>query len=240
MKQVLGRFGHSLVWKPLQLLVFCLFGLVGCATVPTLHELNYTDGAAIATLSSSVSLAYASPDKSISGSGVIMYQKPGQFRIVILSPFGSVLQEISIQNQQITILDTGHKIAFTGNLSQIPEQSYFSGWKYIHWLVDNEIAMKSVGDKTVQRTGRNGELEKVVYVNGLVSEKSSDTGSSVKYQKYSVIQGIAVPLEILCETAGKDRLTVTFDEPEVNTPFARDMFVPKNYITGIPGRSSSN
>ena len=207
--------------------VFFSFMLSGCSSVPSIKDVSYSDGAIVSTLSSSVSLSYSSSEKSISGSGIIMYQKPAQFRVVVLSPFGSVLQEIFIHNQDITIVDPGNKLAFKGLLAELPEQSYFSGWKYIHWLVDNDIPLRANGDKTVERVGSHGESERVVFENGLVSEKSTARGSSVKYRRYTTVQGVALPLEIICETAGKDKLTVKFDDPEVNTSLAHETFIPQ-------------
>lgn len=230
MVNILFYFRKYTVLKLLRRLLCLLLPahiLFGCVAALPIAELHYTSGAVVESLSSNASLSYASPDRSISGSGMLMFRKPDQIRAVIISPFGSVLQEVYLHGEQIAIVDSGNGIAFAGNYTDLPEKGDLSGWRYIHWLMDVGTPDSRNGTAVVERTNRFGQQEKVFFEKGLLVSKWLSDGSHVTYGRYTTAQGVAYPLEIRYETSEKDTFTILLEDPEINLPFAEDTFTPK-------------
>lgn len=201
--------------------------LSGCLSLRSPAEITYADGAAVTSLSSNVSLSYTAPGRSISGSGFLMYRKPDQMRAVILSPFGSVLQEIYVSAELITIIDAGSGIAFSGTYMDLPDKGDFSGWRHIHWLVDIDPPDSSRGNSVIERINRFGQPEQASFENGLLISKTTASGGYVRYARYTAVHGVAFPLEITYETAAKEKFTILLEDPEINVPFADGVFTPK-------------
>lgn len=211
------------------LLQFFVIAIIfsGCQLFRPPAEITYTGGASFRSLSSNASLTYRSPERSISGNGFLMYQKPDQMRMVVLSPFGSVLQEVFVSGEIVTIVDSGNGIAFRGNIKDLPEKGDFSGWHYIHWLIDIDPPDSSRINAVIERKNRFGELEQASFENGLLTSKTAAAAGHIKYGRYNVIQGIPFPQELTYETAAKETFSIRLEDPEINVPFAPDAFVPK-------------
>ena len=199
--------------------------LPGCLALRPSPEVKYSGGV-VGSLSSSVSLAYTSPERSISGSGYLLYRKPDQMRVVILSPFGSVLQEINVSGELVTIIDAGNGIAFNGAQKDLPDKGDFSGWRYINWLIDIDPPDPSKNNVTIERTNRFGQPEKAVFENGLLISKTTASVGHVRYGNYASVQGSALPLEITLETAALEKFTILLEDPEINIPVADGAFSP--------------
>jgi len=197
----------------------------GCMTARPMAELRYTDGSVAESLSSNVSLSYVSPDKRVSGSGVLMFRKPDQIRAVILSPFGSVLQEVYVYGEQVTIIDAGNGTAFNGSYLDLPGKSNFSGWRNIHWLIDIDPPEFSRRTTVIERTNRYKKKKKASFENGLLISKTTAEGDRVWYKRYTTVNGVAFPLEIIYKTVANIKFTLQFDEPEINVPFADGAFI---------------
>ena len=221
-----GSVSFQTIRSALVLLTFLVI-LAGCLTVRSPAEIKYTNGAVVDSLSSKISLSYSAPGRSISGSGYLMYRKPEQLRIVILSPFGSVLQEIFISGELVTIIDTGNGIAFSGTFMDLPDKGDFSGWRYIHWLIDIDPPDSLRGNDVIERDNRFGQQERAAFENGLLVSKTTLAGGQVRYGRYAAVQGVPFPHEIKYESAAKEKFTITFEDAETNVPFADDVFMPK-------------
>ncbi len=202
------------------------FSLSGCVAVRPSQELVYASGGVVQSLSSNVSLSYAAHGRSISGSGYLMYLKPDKMRVVILSPFGSVLQEIYVSGELVTIVDAGNGVAFSGNFMDLPDKGDFSGWRYIHWLIDIDPPDPSRGNAVIDRINRFGQPEKATFENGLLISKSTEAAGLVRYGRYAVVQGGAFPLEIIYEAATQEKFTLLLEEPETNVPLTDTAFMP--------------
>ena len=204
--------------------------LSGCAGLRPAEELKYTDGSVAESLSSNASLSYVSSDQSFSGSGVLMFRKPDQIRAVILSPFGSVLQEIFVNGENITIVDAGNGTAFSGSFMDLPAKGNLGGWRNIHWLIDIDPPEFSRRTTAIERTNRYGHQEKAVFENGLLISKRTAEGDHVRYEKYTTVKGVAFPLEIIYKSVADEKFTIQFEEPEINVPLADGVF------TANPGK----
>lgn len=208
------------------LLVLMPVFLTGCLTLRTPVELEYTSGAVVTSFSSNASFSYAASGRSVSGSGYLLYRTPDQMRAVILSPFGSVLQEVYLIGDLITIIDTGNGIAFSGTSADLPDKGNFSGWRNIHWIIDIDPPDSARNNSVIERINRFGHQEKATFENGLLVSKSSAADGFVKYNRYTVVQGAAFPLEITYETVAREKFSIRFEDLESNTAFAAGAFVP--------------
>ena len=144
------------------------------------------------SLSSNVSLSSVISGQSISGSGVLMFRKPDQIRAVILSPFGSVLQEVYVHGERVSIIDAGNGTAFHGSYIDLPGKSIFSGWRNIHWLIDIDPPEYSRRTTVIERTNRYGHQEKAAFGNGLLISKTTAAGDSVWYNRYTTVKGLSL------------------------------------------------
>lgn len=212
--------------RPALLLVTMAIFLSGCLAARTPSDLKYANGTVVTSLSSNVSLSYTTPERSISGSGYLMYRKPDQMRVVILSPFGSVLQEVYINCELVTIIDSGNETAFSGNYMDLPDKGDYSGWRYIHWLIDIDPPDSALSNTVIERINRFGQPETAVFENGLLISKTTASGGLVRYGRYTAIQGTPFPLEITYETVAGEKFTIQLEEPEINVSFTDVAFTP--------------
>lgn len=199
--------------------------LSGCASGRPPAEFFFANGI-VKSLSSNVSLSYSRSDRSISGSGILMFRKPDHIRAVILSPFGSVLQEVHIKGDLVTVIDPGNGVAFSGSYLDLPDTGDFSGWRYVPWLIDIDPPDASRKSMVIERVNRNGQKERAAFENGLLTSKMIVAGGSVKYGKYTTIRGVALPLEIVYETVTNEKFTILLDDPEINLSFDDSTFTP--------------
>jgi outer membrane lipoprotein-sorting protein len=200
--------------------------LSGCQALRPPAELKYASSTSVESLSSNVSLKYMTHDRSISGNGYLMYRKPDQMRVVILSPFGSVLQEVYVSGELVTIIDSGNGIAFRGTYLDLPDKGDFSGWRYCHWLIDIDPPDSSRINANIERINRFGQPENASFENGLLISKTTAVGGNVKYSRYTTVQGVAFPLEIKYETAANEKFSILLEDPEINVSFVDGAFTP--------------
>lgn len=225
--RVLDRVGKFLkVSFPVVVLAVLSLLFSGCMAHQQAASLAYTSGAVVESLSSNASLSYSSGKRTVSGSGYLMYRKPDQVRMVVLSPFGSVLQEIYVLGEMVTIIDSGNGIAFRGNYNELSEKGDVSAWRYIRWLIDIDTPDSSRGSASIERMNRFGESENATFENGLLLSKFTGTVGHVQYDSYAAVQGVAVPMKITYETAAKEKFVMVLEDPEINTTLSESVFTP--------------
>lgn len=199
--------------------------LAACSTVrPTL---DYKPGATVDTLSAAVSLSLTTVDSGMSGNGFLVYRRPDQLHLVLLSPFGTTMIEIFSRGEQITLLYPGSSTAYTGRISDLPEKGGLQGWRLMRWVMDADPSVKTGHNGTVERIGADGIVEKVTFENGLVTEKSTEKGEKVYYSRYTVAGGVPFAAELDLRNKKDDRIRIVLDEPEVNTPLDEAAFQPR-------------
>lgn len=205
------------------LLLLCISA---CATVPT-PLLDYRPGAVVETLSSGVSFSVHTSDRSMGGHGYLVYRRPDQLRLVVLTPFGTTLFEAFVLGERITLVYPSQTTAFTGRIEELPDKGGLQGWRMMRWIMDMDTPGESRTSGTVERVSRQGFMEKATFENGLITAKSSPRGEQVFYSKYAVINGVPLPAEIEMRDAREDRIRFTLDEPEINTPLDENAFLPR-------------
>lgn len=211
----------------LPLLVFLIsLVLSGCQSLRPHTEIPFINGAIAESLSSNASVSFVSSGKSASGNGFFMYRKPDQMRMVVLSPFGSVLQEVYVSGEAVTIVDTGNGIAFSGSYRDLPEKGDLTAWRYVNWLIDVDPPDVTRGTAVVERVNKFGEPEKAHFENGMLISKSTAAAGFVHYDRYTAVQGVVFPLEIMYETSAKEKFIIRLEDPELNGSFADGAFTP--------------
>lgn len=211
-------------------LLLPLLLLSACATFSN-PPLDYRSGAVVETLSSAVSLSIYSAESSMGGSGYLVFRRPDQLHLVVLSPFGTTLMEAFALGDSITLIYPSRSTAYVGRFDELPDKGGLQGWRMMRWVMDADPRESNAVNETVERTSKMGFSEKVTYENGLVSSKTSPAGDHAYYSRYSVINGVPLAGELDLRNARGDRIRIVLDEPEVNTPLEDAVFTPD--LTGM-------
>lgn len=211
---------HRLIKNLLPLLL-----LTACATVPTL-PLDYRPGAVVETLSSAVSLSIHAADSRMGGSGYLLFRRPDQLHLVVLSPFGTTMMEAFALGDRITLVYPSQATAYVGHFNELPEKGGLQGWRLMRWVMDADPSGELPLSRTVERVSKTGFSEKVTYENGLVAAKESSSGDQVQYRNYSVVNGVPVAMELDLRNDRGDRIRIVLDEPEVNSRLEDAVFTP--------------
>jgi hypothetical protein len=201
--------------------------LSACVTLPR-PGVDYKPGAVVETLSAAVSVSLHTVDSGMSGQGFLVYRRPDQLHLVILSPFGTTFMEAFAQGERITLVYPSSSIAYSGPVSDMPEKNGMQGWSMMRWVMDADPpATGGVVNGTVERTSKLGVRETVTIENGLVTSKVSLAGDKVYYSNYTVIKGVPLATEIDLRNARDDRIRLVLSEPEVNTPLDDAALMPR-------------
>jgi hypothetical protein len=208
------------------ILPLLLLTLTACATFST-PPIDYHPGAVVNTLSSAVSLSIHATDRSMGGNGYMVYRRPDQLHLVVLSPFGTTMMEAFAQGDRITLVYPSQSTAYVGRFDELPAKDGLQGWSLMRWVMDADPATDKSLSGTVERINKRGFSEKVTYHNGLVVSKESPAGDHVYYGTYVAVNGVPIAAELDMRNGRDDRIRITLDEPEVNTPLDDAVFVPR-------------
>lgn len=220
--------------------VLPLLLLTACATVAP-KSIDYRPGAVVETLSSPVSLSIHTSDSSMSGSGYLVFRRPDQLHLVILSPFGMTEMEAFALGDRITLIYPSRSTAYVGDFNELPEKGGLQGWRMMRWVMDADPYAEKQLSSTVERIGMLGFSEKVTFEKGLITAKESLTGGQVHYRNYSVVNGVPLAAELDLRYGRGDRIRIVLTEPEVNIPLDDASFTPQlggltvMPISAIPG-----
>ncbi len=206
-------------------LIAPLLLIVSCSM--THPVLNYTPGKTVDTLSAAVSMTMVTNDYGMSGNGFLVYRRPDQLHLVLLSPFGTTMIEIFTHGEQITLLYPGSSTAYAGRIADLPEKGGLQGWRLMRWVMDASPASSLDINGTYERTGLHGVIEKVTFENGLVKSKSTKNGDEVYYSGYSVVDGVPFASELELINSPGDRIRIVLDEPEINKSLDASVFKPQ-------------
>lgn len=216
----MNRFYHYIV-------VFVFLVLFsGCATTPPVM-LEYRSGSVVDTLASSVSLSIHASDYSMGGNGYMVFRRPDRLHLVVLSPFGTTMMEAFVVGERITLVYPSQMTAYSGRFDELPDKGGLQGWSMMRWVMDADPDGNRLLNGDIERVGKLGFTEKVTFENGLVTSKTSPRGDQVYYGKYSVVNGVPLAAQVEMRNAREDRVRLTLDEPEVNTPLDDSVFIPR-------------
>src|SRR5512133_3072844 len=216
---------HTMPLYRLIKLLLPLLLLSACATFSQ-PPLDYRPGAVVETLSSAVSLQVYSAESSMGGSGYLVFRRPDQLHLVVLSPFGTTMMEAFVLGERITLVYPSRSIAYVGRFDELPAKGGLQGWRLMRWVMDADPSVDKNVSETVQHISKLGFSEKVTYEHGLVTAKESPAGDHVYYSRYSAVNGVPVAGELDLRNGNDDRIRITLDDPEINTPLEDAVFVP--------------
>lgn len=214
----------------LKSIVFLLLALSavlfsGCAaTTPRLDTSQVVPGRKVETLSASVTLALRSGEKNISGRGFMVYRRPDQLRLIMLSPFGTTVMETRLDGPLLTLAYPANGEAFQGNIKDLPAATGQRGLAMLQWVLASDPPLNAPQNGVVEQLTERGAKEQITLKYGLVTEKSLASGEQVRYRNYTVLEGVLVPLELQMESSEGDRIRLTLEEPEINTELEPQMF----------------
>lgn len=200
--------------------------LSACVTLPR-PGVNYKTGAVADTLSAAVTVSVQTSDHGMSGNGFLVYRRPDQLHLVILSPFGTTMLEAFATGDLITLVYPSSSTAYSGPISELPVKGGLQGWSMMRWVMDVDPPGSGVRNGTVERRGKQGEMEKVTFENGLVTAKVAANGDQVYYSGYTVQNGIPLASVIDMRNARNDQIRLVLSEPEVNTPLDDAALLPR-------------
>jgi hypothetical protein len=199
--------------------------LIGCAARPVAVTVPLNPAATIDTLTSSVALSIKAGEKGLSGRGYMIMRSPDQFRLVILSPFGTTMAEMFLDGDHLLYVASSQNLAYQGLLSDLPNAPALQGWRLLRWTTERVVPEKA-GQEHLSRRRADGERETIDFDSqGLVLKKNVD-GDEVRYEGYQSVDGVPVPTTIEITDRVGITVRITLDEPEVNTALDEKAFVP--------------
>lgn len=209
-----------------KLFIFIFFStLFGCATAPIVPTPPLNPSATIDTLTASITLSIKAGEKGLSGRGYLIMRYPDQFRLVILSPFGTTVAEMFLAGDELLYLASGRNTAYHGMLSDLPDVPALQGWRLLRWTTER-VSPEKPGQKRLSRIRGDGERETIQFDHqGLVLSKSMG-GDKVGFEGYQSVAGVPVPTTMEIRERSGITVRITLDEPEVNAPLDPNAFVP--------------
>ena len=207
--------------------------VAGCSTVPPVKDQSpVTPGAVVDTLSSTVTLSLRTEQRNLAGRGVMVYRRPDQLRLILLSPFGTTLMDTRVSGEQLTVLYPASNVAYRGLISELPAATGQRGLTMLRWVLDSDTPSGAPANGEFERPAARGGIEWLSLQDGQVMEKRLSSGEQVRYRNHTVLSGVRLPLELLMISSEGDRIRLTLEDPEVNTQLDHQMFeVP---LQGVP------
>ncbi len=181
-------------------------------------------GRVVETISSTVILSLNTTDRNFTGRGVMVYRRPDQIRLVLLSPFGTTLMEMKLNGEQLTLTYPADGVAYQGRIADLPASTGQRGFTMLRWVLDSDPPSGAPDNGEIEQKARNGALERIVLEDGLVLEKNLSTGERVRYRDYKALSGVRMAFEILMDSAEGDRIKLTLEEPDINTTLEESLF----------------
>lgn len=206
--------------------------LVSACALVQRPPLEYLPGVTVETLSADVSLSVTNGDHGMGANGLLLYRRPDQMRMVILSPFGTTLMDVFVSGDRITIVDSSKGEAYSGLISDLPSGEAGDTWRLIRWVLDVDPPGSAVRNGGLVRKNSQGIWERVEFRDGLLVEKSLPGGDEIRYNDYVVVHGVPLATEIIMENKAGARFRVKINDPEVNTDLDPNAFTPR--LDGLP------
>lgn len=196
-----------------------LFLLVaGCATVPKAPPV-FRPGTSVDSLTASVGLSVKTPAGGTGGNGYLVYRRPGMFRMVMLTPFGTTALDFGVRGDKVTIAIPSRGTAYTGAFGDLPEQNGLQAWRLMQWAVEGDPLFDVARAGKTVRSEAGGRKALAFYDGaGLLERKLTEDGNEVRYLDYQSAEGVPIPSTMLFNDVRGISVKITLKEPEVNQP----------------------
>jgi len=136
-----------------RLLLILFVGLLtACSTTSPQLPLSQSllPGAVVETVSSTVTVSLRTADRNLAARGVMLYRRPDQLRLVLLSPFGTTLMEAQLDGEQLTLAYPANGVAYQGQINELPPATGQRGFAMLRWVLATDTPP---GAASVCRTG---------------------------------------------------------------------------------------
>ena len=211
-----------------RLLLILFVGLLtACSTTSPQLPLSQSllPGAVVETVSSTVTVSLRTADRNLAARGVMLYRRPDQLRLVLLSPFGTTLMEAQLDGEQLTLAYPANGVAYQGQINELPPATGQRGFAMLRWVLATDTPPGAAATGIVSRPAVKGVIEQISLQDGLVVEKNLSSGERVRYRNYRSHNGVPLAQELLMESAEGDRIRLTLEEPEVNLSLEDQAFI---------------
>lgn len=210
--------------------------LAACSPSRTMQvDSEVTPGVVVETLSSTVTLSLRTAEKNLAGRGVMVYRRPDQLRLILLSPFGTTVMEALVSGDQLTLAYPANGVAYQGRINDLPAATGQRGFAMLRWVLESDVPAGAPYDGEIKRPAARGGMERISLQKGQVVEKNLESGEQVRYRNHAVLAGVRLPLELQMMSAEGDRIRLTLEEPEVNTLLDDSVFnVPLQGLRLLP------
>jgi len=209
------------------LLLFCAATLSGCATVKE-PLTGLVPGRNVNTLQSSVSLSASSGERSSAGRGYLIYQAPDLYHLLLLSPFGQTILEAFGENDRFTCVIPSRQLAYTGLLSDLPDQSALKSLQLFQWVMaPPPLPVPAPARQQLEIQGITYYFDEI----GMLVRKVAPSGDRVSYEGYKSLDGVPFPETIVIRNASGAEVRIVFDEPQLNAPVEASQLRPE--LTGM-------
>lgn len=199
-----------------------LAAISGCAAVPIQQKTVY--GVAIETLQGQVNVSLTSASRQLSGNGFLFYQKPDNFRLSILAPFGQTVFDIIVSGENVLCLQANRKIAWRGTAGDLPPALGTKVWPLLKWILEPSPPAGPSLERFLKRA--DGTIEIVYYEPGGLVQRKVSGGDEVFYSDYRITGDRAMANRIELVAAEGSRLVLAFDDPEINLPVDSALLSP--------------
>lgn len=204
-------------------LLLCAATLFGCATVQQ-PLTGLVPGRNVNTLQSSVSLSASSGKRTSAGRGYLVYQAPDRFHLLILSPFGQTVLEAFGASDRFTFVIPSREFAYTGRLSDLPEQSALKSLQLFQWVMaPPPLPLPAPAGQRVEIRGTTYDFNEI----GMLERKIAPSGDEVTYEGYKSLNGVAFPETVVIRNAAGAEVRIVFDEPQLNAPVEASQLKPE-------------
>lgn len=216
---------------PIGICLFLALSLLvtGCSLKPVAHtELSNTvltsqNPVGFKTVSANIRLSFVAAEKHGSVRGMLVYRAPDVLRIVILNPFGTTVMDILAQHELLTIVYPGNSVGFQGTASELPPGVERELWFGVRWMLKPVVGNLSEG---LHGSHGSADEESVAIRNGVVAAKYRSTGEQIRFEEYALYDGVLFAQKMEYETPDKNRVTIVFEDVELNQPIADTAFIP--------------
>lgn len=213
---------HLIIFSKNTVLLLLLVSLSACATVRK-PLTGLVPGRQVETLQSPIAITVKSGEHSTGGRGYLIFKQPDRFHMAMLSPFGLTVLEVFSDSDRLTCLIPSRQTAYSGLLSELPDNSALKSLGAMKWVVAPPAAAPPSGTREV--TAASGDRF-FFDTNGLVQRKVSLQGDEVVYDDYRSVNGVAFPDSIVIGSRYGAEVKITFDEPQINLPVEDSALIP--------------
>lgn len=193
-------------------LLLLLVSLSACATARAPLS-GIVPGRQVETLQSAIDISIKAGGHSTGGRAFLVFKHPDRFHMAVLSPFGLTVLDVFSDHDRLTCLVPSTQTAYSGLISELPENSGLNNVALMTWVVAPPPAA-AANQEVTAASGDRFYFDK----NGLVKRKVSEQGDEVSYQDYQNVDGVAFPNSLVIGNRYGATVKIVFDEPQINLP----------------------